>query len=79
MNTKARIQKLESIKPETEFKYKQFRQEVRLNENRFFIDGVAVDESTYAKEYKAYSLTCENSGIPDEIIVHLTPREAVTE
>ena len=72
MNTKTRIAKLESTKPESvETDNRHFMQEVRTEGNKFYIDGVQVDEAKYKKELTEYLRLRKNNNIPAEIVVKL--------
>jgi hypothetical protein len=71
MNTKARIQKLESVRRVSTYGRRAFMRIVRPDNNRFSIDGVQVTESTYKKEHAEYVKVHKNSGIPDEIIIRV--------
>lgn len=72
MNTKARITRLESAKPgQVETDSRHFMQEVRTEGNKFYIDGVQVDEAKYKKELTEYLRLRKNNNIPTEIVVNL--------
>lgn len=72
MNTKTRIQKLESVKRDTvETDNRTFTQEVRTDSHKFFIDAAQVDEAKYKKELTEYMRLRKNNNIPVEIVVNL--------
>ena len=72
MNTKTRIAKLENAKPgQVETDNRHFMQEVRTEGNKFYIDGVQVDEAKYKKELTEYLRLRKNNNIPAEIVVTL--------
>lgn len=77
MNTKTRIQKLESVMPGTvETDRRRFMQEVRLEGNKYFIDAARVDAVTYKKEFAEY-LKNKRDHTPAEIITHLSYADGV--
>ena len=72
MNKKTRIAKLENAKPgQVETDNRHFMQEVRTEGNKFYIDGVQVDEAKYKKELTEYLRLRKNNNIPAEIVVKL--------
>lgn len=72
MNTKARITKLEGVKPgQVDADNKQFTQEVRTESHKYFIDGVQVGEADYKKELVEYLRLRSNKNIPAEIVYNL--------
>jgi hypothetical protein len=73
MNTRTRIQKLENVKSgQVATDNRTFTQEVRTEGNKYFIDGVQVDEAKYNKELAEYLRLRKNKNIPAEIVVNLS-------
>ena len=77
MNTKTRIQKLESVKRDTvETHYRQFVHEVRRGGDLFFIGALKVDKATYTKGLAEY-MCVRDTRVPAEIIVNCTYADGV--
>lgn len=78
MNTKARIQKLESAKPgQATTDNRNFVQTITLGGVIYKIDGVEVDAVTWTRERKAYDRS--HAGEDNKIVMNVIGWDAIEE